>query len=81
MHLVSPFTKLPCLPVRGSQAPLPRGSSAVQTVRFDGQSFVPQVDDQYPELDGPGILTGKLPVPIEFMRPDQDSRAFPLRAH
>lgn len=75
MHLVSPLTTLPCLPVRGSQGPLPRGPSALQTVRYDGTSFVPELYDQYPELDRPGILTGKLPVPIELMEPDQSNWA------
>ncbi len=59
--------------MRGSQGPLPRGSSALQAVRFDGTSFVPELDDQYPELDRPGILTGKLPVSIELMPSDLDT--------
>ncbi len=75
MHLVSPLMSLPCLPVRSSQGPLPRGSSALQAVRFDGQRFVPELNDQYPELDRPGILTGRLPVSIELMEPDLESWA------
>lgn len=75
MHLVSSLMSLPCLPVRGSQGPLPRGPSALQTVQFDGQRFVHELNDQYPELDRPGILTGRLPVSIELMEPDQDSWA------
>ena len=75
MHLVSSLTTLPCLPVRGMQSLPPCGPSMFQTVRFDGGRFVPELDDQYPALDGPGILTGRLPVPIELMKPDQSNWA------
>lgn len=65
MHTVA----LPHLPIPGVSDARKTGTSPLRTVEFDGTNFVSR-PQSIGEIDYRDVLTGRMPVPIEFLKDD-----------